>query len=121
MAVQGGDGHEAGHPKQSARGLAAIAEDPFEGQAQQMGIANQFSRQSAVHAGYGAVPFVRALFVLAPDQLGADGVVARGLFGPGLTDDCVPTFAEIFAEFLLSVRTVIFYLHRNQLSEWGAA
>ena len=46
MAEPNGNGHEAGHPKQSARGLVAIAEDPFEGQAQQgaqqMGIANQF-------------------------------------------------------------------------------
>ena len=33
-----------------------------------MGIANQFSRQSAVHTGYGAVLFVGALFVLAPNQ-----------------------------------------------------
>lgn len=72
MAEPSGDGHEAGHPKQSARGLVAIAEDPFEGQAQQgaqqMGKGDQFLLQRDAHLVHSAVPIGRALFVLAPDQ-----------------------------------------------------
>ena len=72
MAEPSGDGHEAGHPKKSARGLVAIAEDPFEGQAQQgavlVGKGDQFLLQRDAHVVHGSFRSGRALFVLAPNH-----------------------------------------------------
>ena len=58
-----------------------------------------------------------------PDQTGADGVVGSGLLAPFFIHDCHQPIAAVFGQlpFCMGKAFKIFYLHRNQLSEWDSA